>query len=98
MACNYVVEWSAYAEQDLQQALSYWAKANHSDAYPRRLLHLTSEAVKHLERNPYLMPERSIKGKSYRSYTLDRNYSIIYRLLGERVQIVMFWCNARNPY
>lgn len=94
---EFEVLWVESAEKQLQDTLSYWVNRNKSDNYPRKLLEAVKKANATLSLNPFIAQERIIKGVSYRSYLVSRQYSLIYIVEDRFVKIVMFWNNAQNP-
>lgn len=94
---EFEIFWAESAEMQLQETLSYWVNRNKSDNYPRKLLDAVKKANITISKNPFIAQERTIKGVSYRSYLVVKQYSLIYIVEDKSVKIVMFWNNAKDP-
>ena len=89
-----VVIWTETAIRQRRHTFEYWNDRNKSKAYSRRLQAAIRERIDHLKAHPEMGRETELEG--IRVISLG-HYSIIYRSEKERILILAFWDNRRDP-
>ena len=88
------VVWTRTADVQLVGVLEYWLKRNKSNTFPKKLVGLVSERIKHITENPFIY--KSSGFPDTRVATMG-NFSIFYKVSDEQIIITAFWDNRQDP-
>lgn len=86
--------WTNTAVLQRRKILIYWTKRNKSTAYSKKLIIQIAERLQFLVNNP----ETYIKTNfaNIRTSTLG-HYNIFYKINQNKLVVMAFWDNRRNP-
>ncbi|MBN7811083.1 type II toxin-antitoxin system RelE/ParE family toxin [Algoriphagus sp. H41] len=88
------VVWTAQAENDRIDILTYWRNRNKSSAYSAKLHQLFKEGVLLIQANPTIGKPTNIDGIRSK---IVRDYLIFYEEMEDEIVILAIWDNRRNP-
>lgn len=86
--------WTARAQNDRKEILSFWIEHNKSSVYSIKLDSLFKGAVRLIKRNPGIGKPADIKGVRIK---IISHYLMFYELLDEEIYILTIWDGRRNP-
>src|ERR1043166_5669048 len=89
------IVWTSHAEVELNNVLEYWERRLGNNKYCLKLL----ELIKNFEESLYIFPQlgRIHSQQKIRYVVIDKNYSIFYEVVEDKILIYQFWDNRRNP-
>lgn len=89
------IVWLEDAKNDLKEIVSYYNKRNGSSVYSRKLVNVLKSSLLLLETNPLL----GIKVKDKENYRvlIIKDYKVFYRILLNRIEIMLVWDTRQNP-
>ena len=88
------IDWSKRAIKEFDDTSLFWENNNNSDVYSQKLLDETLIKINQIAENPLIGEE---VGKNYRRVLVLQNFSIIYKVHKEKINISAFFDNRRNP-
>ncbi|OIP50726.1 MAG: plasmid stabilization protein [Flavobacteriaceae bacterium CG2_30_34_30] len=88
------VIWTRTADIQFIGILEYWVKRNKSNIYSKKLVKLVSERTWQIAEKPLIF--KATDFKDVRVASLG-NFSIYYKVSGEKVIITAFWDNRQDP-
>lgn len=71
-------------------------KRKWNDKIIERFISRTNAIIKKISVNPFLFP----KSKTYRKYhkaIIHKNITLFYRIISDKVYIILFWDNRQDP-
>lgn len=86
--------WTNTAVLQRRKILNYWKKRNKSATYSKKLIVEIMERVHFLSLNPEIYIKTSFP--DIRTSTLG-HYNIFYRITNNKLIVLAFWDNRRNP-
>ena len=88
------IEWSKRAIKEFDETFLFWEINNKSDVFSQKLLDETLIMINQIAENPLIGEE---VGKNFRRVLVLLNFSIIYKVQKEKINISAFFDNRRNP-
>ena len=88
------IVWSRRAIKEFDDTSLFWEINNNSDVYSQKLLDETLIKINQIAENP-LIGEKV--GGNFRRVLVLQNFSIIYKVHKEKINISAFFDNRRNP-
>lgn len=86
--------WSEIAIKQRNHTFEYWNSKNKSSAYTRRLLPLIKERTTTLITFPEM--GKTVDFENTRVISLE-HFSIFYEIIDDKIIVISFWDNRRNP-
>ncbi|WP_312822371.1 type II toxin-antitoxin system RelE/ParE family toxin [Epilithonimonas sp.] len=87
--------WTQRAKNELDDTCNFWINKNKSNTYSEKLLDETLRKINIILENPKIGVE-SKKRKLRRVLVLE-NFSLTYKFSKDRIHIISFFDNRRNP-
>ena len=89
------IVWLENAKNDLKDIVLYYNERNGSTVYSRKLVNVLKSSLLLLETNPFL----GIKVKNKENYRvlIIKNYKVFYKILLNRIEIMLVWDTRQNP-
>ena len=86
--------WSETALKQRTETFKYWNEKNGSNTYSKRLLSLIKERTNRL----LIFPElgRKVNIDKTRAISIE-HFSLFYEIVEDRIVIISFWDNRRDP-
>ena len=88
------IVWSARAKLDLIEILDFYFKRNGTINYSKKLNSRIRKAIKLLEKHSEIGIPTDVK--EVRNL-IEGDYSILYEIQTDRIEIITFWDNRQNP-
>lgn len=88
------IDWSKRVIKEFDGTSLFRKINNNSDAYSQKLLDETLVKINQIAENPLIGEE---VGESFRRVLVLQNFSIIYKVHQEKINISAFFDNRRNP-
>ncbi len=89
------IKWTRKALNSFADTLKYWNAYNSSEKYSKKLRKKVEKNQKQVAKNPDIGSGSEIEG--IRFISIDKNFSLGYRLNKDVVEILAFWDTRRNP-
>ena len=86
--------WTSTAVKQRNYIFAYWNIRNHSNSYSKKLRLSINLRIELLKTHPEL--GKKTEFRKIRAISLG-HYSILYKQIKDRIIIVGFWDNRRNP-
>ncbi len=86
--------WSYTAKQQRDEIFSYWNRRNKSTNYSKKLKIIIKQNTDILKIQPYLGKEIL---KTTHRVLVFKNFSLIYIIENNALNIISFWENHQNP-
>ena len=86
--------WTKTALKQRNYTFAYWNKKNKSNLYSKRLLSLINKRTSTLLTFPKI--GKKVNFNNTRAISLE-HFSIFYRVELDKIIIISFWDNRRNP-
>lgn len=89
------IDWSKRAIKEFNDTSAFWEiNNNNSDVYSQKLLDETLIKINQIAENPFIGEEIKV---NFRRVLVLQNFSIIYKVHKEKINISAFFDNRRNP-
>ena len=89
------IAWVEDAKNDLKEIVSYYNERNGSTVYSRKLVNVLKSSLLLLETNPFL--EIKVNNKENYRVLIIKNYKVFYKILLNRIEIMLVWDTRQNP-
>jgi plasmid stabilization system protein ParE len=89
-----IVVWTETAARQRREVLKYWTIRNGSDEYARKLIKITRDRIKVIEK----YPESGVE-TDYAETRMSAmgHFSLYYKVTYSNIFIVAFWDNRQDP-
>lgn len=89
------IVWTPLATQQLKEIVLFWNRNNESNTYSKRILKATNTTAKTIAAFPHIGKQTDVTG--IRVAIVLNNFSLFYRLIAKRVEVLLFWDNRQDP-
>lgn len=90
---EYVIEWTATAEIQFYEVLDFWIIKTKSTTFSEKLANLTWHKIEFIRKNP--LSSKALKNNS--RIAITGHFSLIYKIINQKIIIISFWDNRQNP-
>ncbi|WP_441555276.1 type II toxin-antitoxin system RelE/ParE family toxin [Chryseobacterium sp. 2TAF14] len=87
--------WTKKAIREFDLIYQFWIEHNKSSFYSEKIFDETLRMIKILRSNPEAVQEYTVLG--LRRVVILENFSMTYQFKNNKIQIISFFDNRRNP-